>query len=256
VEKISNTLDLEIYQHNREIQQNRVAWGRKPSLRKAYDNFYRAILDQVDTNLLGSVVEIGSGMGNIKRVIPTCITTDLFSNPWIDRVESIYDLTFDSQSISNLILFDVWHHLEHPANALNEVKRVLVRGGKLILMEPSMSLMGRIIYGKFHHEPLGFEEKISGSVAEMSLDGFNRYFAAQSSAHRIFIKKELPELFDGWRMDSVEQITSFAYWGAGGFSGPQLYPDSVYPVICRTDKILGMFPSIFSARILGVMTNI
>ena len=59
----------------------------------------------------GSVVELGSGIGNIKEVIPTCMRTDLFQNPWLDRVENVYDLSFESASVSDLILFDVFHHL-------------------------------------------------------------------------------------------------------------------------------------------------
>ena len=81
--------------------------------------------------------------------------TDLFPNPWIDRVESAYNLSFSDNSISHLILFDVWHHLEYPVNALKEAHRVLTSGGTLIIMEPAMSVLGRIVYGKFHHEPLG-----------------------------------------------------------------------------------------------------
>ena len=91
-------------------------------------------------------------MGNIKTVIPECITSDLFENPWLDRVENIYKLSFDKESVSNLILFDVWHHLEYPAKALAEASRVLVPQGRLIIMEPAMSLLGKIVYGNFHRK--------------------------------------------------------------------------------------------------------
>jgi len=237
-------------QHNIEIHENRVAWEKKPSLQKAYGYFYSLISAQVDFQLSGLKLEVGSGMGNIKRFIPECITSDLFPNPWLDRVESIYGLNFPDNSVSNLILFDVWHHLEHPSNAMEEARRVLVHGGKLIIMEPAMSLLGRMVYGKYHHEPVGFDIPISGETADMTLPDANRYFAAQSSAHRVFRNRELPKLLEGWNIDSMMQITSFAYWGTGGFSSPQLYPDLFYPVILMMDKILGIFPSLFAARLM------
>jgi SAM-dependent methyltransferase len=243
---IINKLD----QHNTEIYENKIAWDKKLSLQKAYGSLYSLITAQADYKLPGVKLEVGSGMGNIKKFIPECVTSDLFPNPWLDRVESIYSLKFPSGSVSNLFLFDVWHHLEHPANALAEARRVLVPEGKLIILEPAMSLLGKIVYGKCHHEPVGFDIPLSAETADMSLPDANRYFAAQSSAHRIFKNREHPKLLEGWYIESIKQITSFAYWGTGGFSGPQLYPDFLYPAINITDKILGIFPSLFAARLL------
>lgn len=246
---------MDIHQHNREIHANREAWEKKTSLRLAYRELYKNICEEIQAEPEGVVAEVGSGMGNIKEFLPHCITSDLFPNPWLDRVENIYELNFSSASVSHLILFDVWHHLEYPANALKEAARVLVKGGKLILMEPAMSLLGRIVYGNFHHEPLGFDIRISGEHADMSTPEATRYFAAQSSAYRIFVRRELPGLLQGWRVDRVKQITSFAYLGSGGFSGAQLYPDFAYPAIGIMDKLLGLFPSFFAARILVVLTK-
>jgi SAM-dependent methyltransferase len=246
-------MNLPSEKHNIEIHENRISWDKKPSLQKAYGYFYSLIAAQVDCQLPGVKLEVGSGMGNIKKFIPDCVTSDLFPNPWLDRVESVYGLSFPDSSVSNLILFDVWHHLEHPANALAEARRVLVPGGKLILMEPSMSVLGRMVYGRFHHEPVGFEIPLSVQIADMTQPDSNRYFAAQSSAHRVFKNHELPSLLEGWKMESMQQITSFAYWGSGGFSGPQLYTDQLYPLIHGLDKILGLFPELFAARLLVVL---
>jgi ubiquinone/menaquinone biosynthesis C-methylase UbiE len=57
--------------------------------------------------------------------------------------------------LTNLILFDLFHHFEFPGVALREFERVLLAGGRLILMEPGFGLLGRFIYQRFHHEPLG-----------------------------------------------------------------------------------------------------
>ena len=250
-EQQKNKKDIvKVNQHNVEIHSNRLAWEKKPSLQKAYGRLYKLIAAQVDFQLPGVKLEVGSGMGNIKKLIPDCITSDLFPNPWLDRLESIYELSFPNNSVSNLILFDVWHHLEQPANALEEARRVLVPGGKLIIMEPAMSLLGQIVYGKCHHEPLGFDIPLSSQLVDVSQPNAKRYFAAQSSAHRVFKNREVAELLGEWNIESINQITSFAYWGTGGFSGPQFYPDRFYSFIHGMDKILGLFPSLFAARLL------
>ncbi len=98
----------------------------------------------------GLVVELGSGMGHIKEHLPDCITTDLFPNEWLDRVEDAYHLTFDTGAVSHLILFDVWHHLAYPGTALGEFHRVLVDRGKVIIFDPAMGVLGRFVFGNFH----------------------------------------------------------------------------------------------------------
>src|SRR4029077_12946528 len=90
-------------QHNREIHENRKAWARKPVLRRVYAGLYRAICENIEPSIPGIKVELGSGMGNI----PQCVTTDLFANPWLDRVENAYHLSFPDASVGHLILFDV-----------------------------------------------------------------------------------------------------------------------------------------------------
>ena len=211
-------------QHNREIHENRRAWARKPVLRWAYAELYRGICQNIEPSVPGIKVELGSGMGNIRLHLPECITTDLFPNPWLDRVENAYYLSFSDSSVGHLILFDVWHHLEHPADALAEFRRVLVRRGRVIILEPAMSVVGRLVYGNCHHEPLGFNKPLSDQLVEVKRPDSTRYFAAQSSAHRIFVRRELPRLLDGWEIRTIRPITSFAYLGSAGFAARSFIP--------------------------------
>lgn len=240
-------------QHNREIYENRSSWERKPVLRAVYSDLYQQIASNVVRAGGRPSLELGSGMGNIKQFVPECITSDIFSNPWLDRVENAYRLSFSDQSLANVILFDVWHHLEHPANALSEVGRVLAEGGRLIVMDPSMSPVGRFVYGAFHHEPLGFSVKFRPSPAKLEKPENLPYFAAQSSAHRLLRNREIPDLLRMWQIVDLKEIVSFAYLASGGFRGRQLYPDKMLPIIRRMDVLLSRWPALFAARLLVVL---
>src|SRR5438132_13819231 len=140
--------------HLWEIQHNLDAWQDKPLLRQIYAAFYERIVVLLDLRLPGRIVEIGSGVGNLKSHLPQAITTDLFPNPWLDLACDAYELPFKDRSVSNLILFDVFHHLERPIAFLREAERALAPGGRLILFEPYISLASLVVYGIFHHEPL------------------------------------------------------------------------------------------------------
>jgi len=107
-------MSLPLSQHQTEIERNLASWQDKPVLREIYASFYERILQLIDRPLPGRIVEIGSGIGNLRAHVPEAICTDLFENPWLDLVCDGYELPFRSGSLSHLILFDVFHHLEKP----------------------------------------------------------------------------------------------------------------------------------------------
>jgi len=244
---------LPLEQHNIEIQRNRDAWQRKPVLREIYHDFYRQIAERIDPSQPGIVAELGSGMGRIKEVIPQCVLTDLFPNPWLDRQENCYQLTFADGEVSHLILFDVWHHLRYPGTALHEFHRVLAPGGRLILFEPAASWVGRTVYQLFHHEPVAVRDPITWDAPPNFTAADADYYAAQGSATRLFWWGEGLDRLAGWRLREVKPITSFDYFASGGFSGPQFGGRFLHGLMRALDFVAAPFPRIFAARLLIVL---
>lgn len=250
---MTNLAALPIEQHNLEIQRNREAWAKKPMLRDVYHRFYRQIAAHLDPSLAGPVVELGSGMGRLKEVIPQCVLTDLFPNPWLDRQENCYELSFADESISHLILFDVWHHLRYPGTALHEFHRVLTPGGRLILFEPAASWVGRLVYHYFHHEPVAVRDPITWEAPAGFSSALIDYYAAQGSATRLFWWGEGQHRLKGWNLRVVRPLASFDYFASGGFSGPQLGGRFLHGLMRTIDFLTKPFPRIFAARLLIVL---
>lgn len=244
---------LPIDQHNIEIQQNLNYWKNKPVLQTIYRNFYRLIGSQVDYSVEGKIVELGSGIGNVKLEIPRAICTDLFRNPWIDQVENAYSLSFADEEVSNLILFDVFHHLQYPGTALAEFRRVLKPGGRVIVFEPSMSALGFMVYGIFHHEPVGWFRKIQWN-APSGFDPLSAsYYAAQGNAERIFFSKKFNESLADWKLISRKKLPALSYVLSGGYSKPQLLPSLKPDTLERLEKVLALLPGLFSTRAMVVL---
>jgi SAM-dependent methyltransferase len=243
-------MPIEVGQHNLEIQANAERWGSKPLLQKIYRDFYLEIASELRRDLPGQTVEIGSGMGNLKTVMPKALATDIFPNPWLDQVENAYSLSFPDESVANLILFDVWHHLEFPGTALREFHRVLAPCGRLLIFDPAMGLLGRIVYGAFHHEPLGLREKIRWLAPENFSPEDMTYYAAQGNAHRVFLGSEFSEQLKPWRIIRRHQFAGISYVASGGFRGRQLYPSSFYPGMRALDRLAGSWPRLFATRLL------
>lgn len=244
---------MDINLHQDLIDKNQEYWKRKPLLRTLYGDFYRLILNHLSGLSEGKIVELGSGLGNIHDVIPECIRTDLFPNPWIDQIENAYKLSFTDESVSDLILTDVFHHLKYPGTALHELHRVLRKGGRLIMLEPCISMLGLLVYGALHDEPIAVTKEIEW-FAPATWDPENiDFYAAQGNATRIFVTERYLSNLMNWQSIKTFRLSAIAYAASGGFSKPQLYPTVLLPFIKRSEKILDLFPILFATRLLVIL---
>jgi SAM-dependent methyltransferase len=207
---------MDLNQHNIEIQQNLDFWQKKPKLQEIYRGFYQLIAAQLNRAIEGKILELGSGIGNVKMMIPDAICSDLFPNPWIDQLENAYQLNFPDCSISNLILFDVFHHLEFPGTALAEFSRVLQPSGRVIIFDPYISMTGLLVYGMFHHEPVALNKKIHWFAPEDFDPWKSNYYAAQGNATRIFFSGKYSGNLHGFDLIYKKRIPSISYIASGG----------------------------------------
>jgi SAM-dependent methyltransferase len=234
-------------QHQIEIQRNLVSWQNKPLLRELYAGFYQRIMARINPAVPGRVLEIGSGIGNLATHLPGAIGSDLFPNPWLDVICDGYELPFADKTISHIILFDVFHHLEAPNTFLREARRALHPAGRVIIFDPFISLASWPAFGLLHHEPVAINAPINFA------GDFPRpraYYAAQGNATRLFFREERAGWLRGWRMASAEALASFSYLLSGGFSKPACYPAAWLPAIRRMDAWLSKWPRLFGARCL------
>ena len=241
-------------EHQRQILENQRHWDSKPALREIYQDFHRRIAGHL-SKVPGETVEIGSGIGNIRDTIPACVRTDLFENPWIDRREDIYRLSMADRSVANLILFDVFHHLEFPLAALGECRRVLAPGGRLLVFDHAMSVLG-FFFSKFvHHERSGFAKTYSVSTARPDARGGAGYYADHANADRIFVRRFDELLGQDWVRIRLVKFPALGWLLSGGYRGPalsKLIPDAV---INFSDRIAACFPKIFALRLLVVLES-
>lgn len=236
-------------QHLDEILENQKAWDSKPRIQKIYRDFFQRVNRQLSSPQIGDrvVVELGSGMGRLKSVIPDLVTTDIFPNPWIDQVCSAYHMPFEDGTVTDLVLIDVFHHLERPVAFFHEATRVLVPGGRVIILDPFISILSTPVYGWVHHEPIGKPSDIQLDAAPPTHPG---YYAAQGNATHLFFRNCTNLTNIPLNISHRESWSCLEYFLSGGFSKPALIPESCNGFLKLLDRGLSKFPALFAGRCL------
>lgn len=214
---------------------------KKSFLNKIYIDFYKIFKR---TNLpKGPIVEIGSGAGFIKDIIPNVITSDVIGGPDIDKVFSAHKIPFVDSNISAFLMIDVLHHVKDSERALKEISRCLKPGGKVIMIEPYNSLWGRLIYRYLHPEKEGFNPKAGWKIkggGQMSDSNPALPWIIFVRDRKLFEKK-----FPHLKIVKVLPHTPFRYLISGGLTRYQFLPTSAYHLIRRFDNFVSkLFPQI------------
>ena len=240
-------------QHHDVALANVAIWEKKPLLRHVYRQFYRLIERNLVRDSGGRTIELGSGIGKIREVIPDCWCTDLFPFPWLDAVENVYDLSFGDGEVSNIIMFDTFEHFRHPGSALAECHRVLRPGGRVLIFEPYISLLGWVVYGIFHDEPVAMKDPIVWTAPPdfgLEKDG---YYTALSNAMRVFHRREFP--LPGWDTRKIIRLSAISYVLCGGYGKPSFYPESLLKAMQSLDAVCDLIPSLAATRMLAVLAK-
>ncbi|MEK6373498.1 MAG: methyltransferase domain-containing protein [Acidobacteriota bacterium] len=244
------------HQHADEIARNARAWRDRPLLREIYAGFYERIAAAIGPGA-GAVIELGSGIGNLRGAVGEAILTDVFVHDWLDVACSAYRLPFRDGAARAIVLFDVFHHLRRPVAALDECARVLADGGRVIIFDVFVSLTSFPVY-EIHPERVKWRAPIDLSPEAPESDD---YYAAQGNATRMFFRgndvgRALARR-DGLKpvlhMVRAEAFSAWHYLLSGGFSKPALYPRRALPLLRWLDARLSAAPRLFGGRCLVVL---
>jgi SAM-dependent methyltransferase len=196
-------------------------WDRKPGLRVIYDDFYDRIAGLCT---LGLTIEIGGGIGNLKRRLPNVVATDIQFAPWLDCVADAQHLPFADGAAGNIVMVDVLHHVEFPIRFFREAERLLRPGGRIITVEPAITWGSTLFYRLLHQEPV----RISADPLVEGTPNPNRdpYDSNQAIPTLIATRdrERFLRLFPTFRINRVDWFSFVAYPLSGGFKRWTLLP--------------------------------
>jgi len=207
----------------------------KGFLNRIYLDFYKKL--RPSNVPKGPIVELGSGAGFIKKIIPRAITSDVIAGPGIDKVFSAEKIPFKRNSISAFVMINVLHHIKNPVRAIRQMGKCLKVGGKVIMIEPYNSLWGGFVYKYLHYEH--FDPK-----ADWKVKGKGRMSSSNSALPWIIFvrnRKRFEKKFTKLKIIKLKPHTPFLYLLSGGLTKLQFLPSFAYPAAKAFEKIISSF---------------
>ena len=232
------------------LTEHQFTWKRKPVLRELYFGWYKQITEQLTE---GITLELGGGTGNLKEFSPNVFCTDIVKVPWLDAVVDAQSLPFKKNSLDNVVLFDVLHHIENPRLFFNEAVRTLKPGGRVVIVDPYISLASWFIYKYLHPEPVDFSQNPLEILPRS--DTREPFDSNQAIANLLFEKyiKEFEELFTELKLVHKRYMSYIVYPLSGGFEHRSLIPDWLVTPLLKMENCLDFFGRFLAFRVLLVL---
>lgn len=226
--------DIEDLDDPRTTQRHAQIIKQKKFLRKLYVDCYRQYQDAVALFPDGKYVELGSGGGFVKDIIPSVITSDILFLSNIDLCFSAQNMPFKDDSVDAFFMFNVFHHIKDPGHILKELNRCLCPGGKIVMIEPANTLWGRFIWQHFHHEV--FDPSAGWRVA-----GTGPLSSANGALPWIIFcrdREQFEQQFPSLQINQMRYQMPLRYLISGGVSMRPLLPSISYNIVKGIEFLL------------------
>lgn len=239
------------------LHDHRRIWEGKPVLAQVYRPWFDALLAEVPPG--ARVLEVGAGPGllseHARRTRPDArwVATDLLETPWNDLVADGLRLPFAAERFDVLAGLDLIHHLARPRAFFEEAARVLRPGGRVVFVEPWVTLLSYPVYRFLHEEG-----------CRLGLDPWNPFALGPGASKDAFdgdgavvwrlVRGTPPETWRslGFRPPRVQAFNGLAYLFSLGFREASLLPRFAAPLLVALDARLGRVARLIGLRVLAV----
>ncbi|HOB72906.1 MAG TPA: methyltransferase domain-containing protein [Phycisphaerae bacterium] len=228
----------------------RRVWESKYAIRACYRGWFERLRPFIAP---GRSLEIGAGSGHFKTLWPELIESDVVTTPYVDLVADGMRLPIAAESLGNLLVVDLLHHLRDPHLFFDEAVRVLRPGGRVLAIEPYITPLSWLGYRLRHHEDIYFggyhrcaakDDPWAGNLALPNLL-FAREAADWPARH--------PEL----RIIHRQCFSLFDFQLAGGFKPYAFISNArLYDWVLAVDRRLDWIAALAGFRIFCVIERV
>jgi SAM-dependent methyltransferase len=149
-----------------------------------------------------------------------------------------------------MFLLNVLHHLPDAGAFFLELERTLAPGGRVVLIEPYVSPVSRLVYRFGHHEPFDPAQR------DWTLPPGGAMTSANDALPWIVLcrdRRRFDASFPGLEVRELRAHTIALYVLSGGFSYRSLLPAWLFPVVAAAEDLACAVPG---SRFLASMMTV
>lgn len=207
----------------------------KVFLRRIYEKWYKLLKSSLPVDYDGGVLELGSGGGFLKKIIPNAVTSEIFYVSGIDLVLDGCKLPLRDDSLCGILMTNVFHHMADPKSFLKESGRCVKHGGVIAMIEPWVTPLSIWVYRNLHHESCETNWKEWGFQRKGPLSSANSALAwIIFQRDRKIFESEFPQ----WKIQTIEPMMPFLYLISGGISLRSFQPGWSYSFWHKVEESL------------------
>lgn len=164
------------------------------------------------------IYEIGCGMGVSKQFLknPNVILTDVLENPWVDRFMDAMELDLEDDSVDVFICSNVIHHFASPYQFIQNAKKKLKKGGRIIFFEPYTSILMRMAQKALRLEGWDEDTDVFSPDTICNIEG--EPWSANESVPKLLFqnKTKFEKVFPGLKIRKYELTECLLFLCSGG----------------------------------------
>jgi SAM-dependent methyltransferase len=232
--KLQEAEELSTLDAQSKTERHREIIQRKPFLKRLYTEFYKEFKTVSDEFPNGLLIELGSGGGFIKDVIPNVITSGILHVTGKDVQFSALAMPFKDNTVDVFFIMNVLHHINNAYIFFKELDRCLKIGGEIVITTTANTLWSRFIYKNFHSEPFD-------PCGGWDFEGTDPLSSANIAIPWIIFfrdRTQFERLFPSLRVRKIRFHTPFRYLVSGGCSVRQLLPPFTYDIVKGLEILL------------------
>lgn len=218
----------------------------KKLMRLVYDHWYKELMRGLvpTAHLQGlKMVELGAGASFLEQYIPGVIKTDCVPTPNCSQVVDAEAMPFEDNSVRLFFLTAVMHHIHDPAKFLKEAYRCLAPGGRIVVIEPNNSVVGRFVTKLFN--PYEFYDT---AITDWKNSGEGRLTNANLALPWVMFVRDRAKYdaaFPHLPIQEIRRHTLLSYYVSGGMTYKSLMPDLLAGTYLKCENLLSaLLPSL------------
>ena len=226
---------------------------QKTYYRNLYGYLYRIIKSGKE------ILEIGAGAGVSKNFLGELNIHRTDYLDWGDTSEidsriDAEDLPYADNAFDFVFGVDMIHHLNMPYKALSECIRVTKSGGKIIFIEPYVSILSYPIYKLFHEENTSFRYDFKSHGLKS-----NPQEGDQGVGKAMFVNiKNLRELLKEQKNITdinVKLVDPFSFFSTGGLTKPINTGEKLIKFLLLLEKLIpAQIMKILASRMVVIIS--